>query len=77
MLGEVRAAGGPHLREVAVADRYEGPPVPPGRVSLTLGLRFQASGRTLTGEEVERAMTDVIGRLRAAGHEIRGESRAG
>jgi phenylalanyl-tRNA synthetase beta chain len=77
LLGEVRGAGGPQLREVVVSDRYEGPPVPPGSVSLTLALRFQASERTLTGEEVERAMTDVIGRLRAAGHEIRGESRAG
>jgi phenylalanyl-tRNA synthetase beta chain len=77
LLAEVRAAAGPHLREVAVADRYEGPPVPAGRVSLTLALRFQAGERTLTGEEVERAMADVTGRLRASGHEIRGDQRAG
>lgn len=77
LLAEVRAAAGALLREVAVADRYEGPPVPDGRVSLTLALRFQAAERTLTGEEVDRAMADVIGRLRASGHEIRGESRAG
>ena len=77
LLAEVRAAAGTLLREVMVADRYEGPPVPEGRVSLTLALRFQAAGRTLTGDEVERAMADVIGRLRASGHEIRGESRAG
>jgi phenylalanyl-tRNA synthetase beta chain len=73
LLGEVRSAAGPHLREVAVADRYEGAPVPPGRVSLTLALRFQAAERTLTGDEVERAMADVIGRLRASGHELRGD----
>jgi phenylalanyl-tRNA synthetase beta chain len=77
LLAEVRAAAGPLLREAAIADRYEGPPVPAGRVSLTLALRFQAGERTLTGDEVERAMAEVIGRLRATGHEIRGESRAG
>jgi phenylalanyl-tRNA synthetase beta chain len=77
LLADVRAAAGPHLRDVAVADRYEGPPVPAGRVSLTLALRFQAGERTLTGDEVERAMADVIGRLRASGHEIRGDERAG
>lgn len=77
LLADVRAAAGPYLRDVAVADRYEGPPVPAGRVSLTLALRFQAGERTLTGDEVERAMADVIGRLRASGHEIRGDERAG
>ncbi|HET9315602.1 MAG TPA: phenylalanine--tRNA ligase subunit beta [Vicinamibacteria bacterium] len=77
LLAEVRGAAGPHLRDVAVADRYEGAPVPAGRVSLTLALRFQAGERTLTGDEVERAMADVVGRLRASGHEIRGEERAG
>jgi phenylalanyl-tRNA synthetase beta chain len=77
LLSEVRTAAGALLRDVEVADRYEGTPVPAGRVSLTLALRFQAAERTLTGEEVERAMADVIGRLRASGHEIRGESRAG
>jgi phenylalanyl-tRNA synthetase beta chain len=77
LLAEVRAAGGPYLRDVAVADRYEGAPVPAGRVSVTLALRFQAGERTLTGDEVERAMADVAGRLRASGHEIRGDERAG
>jgi phenylalanyl-tRNA synthetase beta chain len=77
LLRDVRTAAGALLRDVVVADRYEGSPVPAGRVSLTLALRFQAAERTLTGEEVERAMADVIGRLRASGHEIRGESRAG
>jgi phenylalanyl-tRNA synthetase beta chain len=77
LLADVRAAAGELLRDVSVADRYEGAPVPAGRVSLTLALRFQAPSRTLTSEEVERAMADVIGRLRASGHEIRGESRAG
>jgi len=36
-------------------------------------LRFQAQERTLLGDEVDRAMEDVAARLRADGHEIRGE----
>ena len=73
LLGVVREAAGPLLRDAAVADRYEGAPLPAGRVSLTLSLRFQAQERTLLGDEVDRAMQDVGARLRAAGHEIRGE----
>jgi phenylalanyl-tRNA synthetase beta chain len=73
LLGVVREAAGPLLRDAALADRYEGAPLPAGRVSLTLSLRFQAQERTLLGDEVDRAMQDVGARLRAAGHEIRGE----
>ena len=73
LLGVVREAAGPLLRDAAVSDRYEGAPLPAGRVSLTLSLRFQAQERTLLGDEVDRAMQDVGARLRAAGHEIRGE----
>lgn len=73
LLGVVREAAGPLLREAVLADRYEGAPLPAGRVSLTLSLRFQAQERTLLGDEVDRAMQDVAARLRADGHEIRGE----
>jgi phenylalanyl-tRNA synthetase beta chain len=68
-----RPAGGAILRSFTVSDRYEGPPVPAGRVSLTLRLLFQHAERTLTGEEVQRAVDAVAGALRAAGAEIRGE----
>jgi phenylalanyl-tRNA synthetase beta chain len=73
LLGVVREAAGPLLREVTLTDRYEGAPLPAGRASLTLSLRFQAQERTLQGDEVDRAMQDVAARLRADGHEIRGE----
>jgi phenylalanyl-tRNA synthetase beta chain len=69
----VRAAAGEHLRAVRVVDRYEGAPVPAGKVSLTLALAFQDPERTLTGEEVQAAVDRVVGDLRAAGAEIRGE----
>ena len=71
--GRVRRSAGPLLVAVAVADRYDGPGVPQGKVSLTLGLRYQHPERTLTGEEVQSSVDGVIRDLRAAGLEIRGQ----
>ena len=69
----VRRAGGGLLRSVSLVDRYTGNQLPPGKVSLTVSLRFQDRERTLTSDEVQAAMGDVIRELRAAGLEIRGE----
>jgi phenylalanyl-tRNA synthetase beta chain len=69
----VRASAGELLREVTVSDRYEGPPVPAGKVSLTLGLRFQHAERTLTGDEVQQAVERAIHDLKQAGVDVRGE----
>jgi phenylalanyl-tRNA synthetase beta chain len=69
----VRAAGGPRLQATDVTARYDRPPVPPGRVSLTFRLVFQDPSRTLTGDEVQAAMDAVTAALRQRGHEIRGE----
>ena len=69
----VRAAAGERLRSVSLLDRYTGNQVPPGKVSLTVSLRFQDPERTLTSEEVQEAVDGVVRELRAAGLEIRGE----
>ncbi len=78
----VRASAGPRLAEVRVTARFDRPPVPPGRVSLTFRLVFQDPSRTLTGDEVQAAMDAVARALRARGYsqrqaeatsEIRGE----
>jgi phenylalanyl-tRNA synthetase beta chain len=69
----VRAAAGARLRSVSLLDRYTGNQVPPGKVSLTVSLRFQDPERTLTSEEVQEAVDGVVRDLRAAGLEIRGE----
>ncbi len=69
----VRQAAGERLRSVSLVDRYTGNQVPPGKVSLTVSLRFQDRERTLTSEEVQAAMDEVIRELRGAGLEIRGE----
>lgn len=69
----VRGAAGALLREVVLLDRYEGSPLPAGRSSLTLGLRYQHVERTLFGEEVQASVEAVTAALRARGLEIRGE----
>jgi phenylalanyl-tRNA synthetase beta chain len=69
----VRGAAGELLREINIVDRYQGAPVPAGRYSLTLGLRYQHAERTLTGEEVQASVEAVAAALRARDIEIRGE----
>jgi len=70
---EIRAAAGPALQSVSVVDRYAGSPVPSGKVSLTLTLRYQHEARTLTGDEVQKSVDQVIAALQASGATIRGE----
>jgi phenylalanyl-tRNA synthetase beta chain len=69
----VREAAGALLKDVAIVKRYMGPPIPPGKASLTLSLVYQDPGRTLTGEEVQASVDHIVAALRAAGLEIRGE----
>jgi phenylalanyl-tRNA synthetase beta chain len=69
----IRAAAGDLLRDVWVVDRYEGPPLAPGTVSVTVTLQYQHASRTLTGDEVEASVRRVRDALRGAGCEIRGE----
>jgi phenylalanyl-tRNA synthetase beta chain len=73
LLALVRQAAGPLLQSAAVTDRYEGPPVPPGKVSLTLTLVFQDPARTLTAEDVQERVEAIMTELRQAGAEIRSE----
>jgi phenylalanyl-tRNA synthetase beta chain len=68
----VRRAGGPSLEGVTVFDVYHGTGLAEGEKSLGFRLRFRASDRTLTDEEVDaqirqivKAATDEVGaRLR-------------
>jgi phenylalanyl-tRNA synthetase beta chain len=61
--GEVEAAirshAGPLLLSVGLFDIYRGKPLPEDRRSLAFRLVFGASDRTLTEEEVDRAVADV------------------
>jgi phenylalanyl-tRNA synthetase beta chain len=74
IVGRVQVAAGDLLRHVEVKDRYDRPPVPPGKVSLMVSLRYQDPERTLTNDEVQASVEAVIQELRAAGLEIRARS---
>jgi phenylalanyl-tRNA synthetase beta chain len=73
IVGRVRSSAAARLRSVAVVDRYAGDPIPRGKVGLTLSLRFQDPGRTLTSDEIQESVEAVIRDLRSAGAEVRGE----
>jgi phenylalanyl-tRNA synthetase beta chain len=73
LLERIAAAAGPRLTGLSVVDRYAGPGIPEGKASLTVTLRLQDPERTLTGDEVQQAVSRVVASLREQGAEIRGE----
>jgi phenylalanyl-tRNA synthetase beta chain len=56
----------PLLEGFELRDRFAGPPVPEGKVSLTFRFRFRHPQRTLVAEEVDRVEQDIVGHLRSA-----------
>jgi phenylalanyl-tRNA synthetase beta chain len=66
-------AGAQLLSRVEVFDLYEGEELPEGYRSVAHRLRFQSSDRTLTDDEVERAMGRILRKLKEElGVEARG-----
>ncbi len=65
LVATARQAGGPLVRDVAVFDRYEGPQVGEGRVSLALRLVIADPGRTLTDDEIAACVAAVRDALAA------------
>jgi phenylalanyl-tRNA synthetase beta chain len=59
----IREAGAPLLDAAVLFDVFEGPPVPEGRRSLAFSLDFRAPDRTLTDEEAEGAVRDIVAAL--------------
>ncbi|HTY95215.1 MAG TPA: phenylalanine--tRNA ligase subunit beta [Steroidobacteraceae bacterium] len=57
-------AGSSFLRNVRVFDVYRGAGIEEGRKSVALGLIFQDISRTLTDDEVDRAVAAVVADLR-------------
>ena len=51
------------LAAVSFFDRYQGKGVPPGAVSLSIRLTFQAADRTLTDAEVQRSVETILAEL--------------
>lgn len=58
------AAGGALLQSVAIFDVYEGEGVAEARRSIGYRLRFRAADRTLTDDEVDRAVADSLAHVK-------------
>jgi phenylalanyl-tRNA synthetase beta chain len=63
LVSEVQSLGGALLESVEVFDRYQGPQVPQGRVSLGLRLRYREAGRTLSDTDVEPIHQRIVERM--------------
>ena len=63
-LAAARDGGGELLRDLELIDVYRGQGIDSGKKSLTLGLLFQVASSTLTDDEVEVAVNNVLAALR-------------
>jgi phenylalanyl-tRNA synthetase beta chain len=64
VVAEIRAAGGELLHDARLFDLYRGDSIPPGTKSLAFALSYQASDRTLTDKEVDKAHKKIEDRLK-------------
>jgi phenylalanyl-tRNA synthetase beta chain len=60
LAGVVGRAGGSTLEAIVYLDTFRGGNIPDDRHSLHFGLRFRHPERTLTGDEVERAVQSIV-----------------
>jgi phenylalanyl-tRNA synthetase beta chain len=56
----------PLLEGFELRDRFSGPSVPAGKVSLTVRFRYRHPQRTLVADEVDRVEQEIVGHLRSA-----------
>jgi phenylalanyl-tRNA synthetase beta chain len=64
VLAVVREHAGPMLRDVALFDRYQGPPLGEREVSLAVRMRFEPGDRVLGDGELETLVDEVAAALR-------------
>ncbi len=63
ILATIQELAPSYLREVSLIDYYTGPPIEPGKRSLTYSLLYRAEDRTLTDQEVEGEHGDLVKEL--------------
>ncbi|MEK7681823.1 MAG: hypothetical protein AAB369_03250, partial [Chloroflexota bacterium] len=51
------------VAQATLVDVYAGAQVPPGKKSLACRITLQTSDRTLTAEEAQKALDDILKRL--------------
>ncbi|MEE9168547.1 MAG: phenylalanine--tRNA ligase subunit beta, partial [bacterium] len=64
---KIQEWGGTNLKDIFIFDVYSGQQVPIGKKSIAFSLTFQANERTLTEDEVNEAVDQII---RAARNEF-------
>lgn len=60
----IRSVEGAPIARVTIFDRYQGKPVPEGKVSMAVNIVFQSPGRTLVSGEVADGVDRIVQRLR-------------
>lgn len=60
IVGAIRYAGGPILKDVRLIDRYKGKQIPADKVSLTYRLEYQDPSRTLEEKDVAQVHDEVL-----------------
>jgi phenylalanyl-tRNA synthetase beta chain len=70
ILRTIASAGGHLLDKTRLFDRYSGPPIPAGKISLAFSVSYRHPDRTLTDEETDAAHGAIIEALRTA-HDAR------
>jgi phenylalanyl-tRNA synthetase beta chain len=65
ILGAIRESAGDNLTDLRLFDVYQGKGIDPQRKSLAVGLTLQHPSRTLTDDEVNKAVQNVITLLEA------------
>jgi phenylalanyl-tRNA synthetase beta chain len=56
----------PFVEEIILFDIYQGPPIPDGKKGISYRIRYRASDRTLTDEEVNQYHEKIFSRLKEA-----------
>ncbi|MEB3329596.1 MAG: phenylalanine--tRNA ligase subunit beta [Candidatus Sericytochromatia bacterium] len=64
-LAAIREVGGDLLERVSMFDRYAGPGIPEGQVSLGFSLVYRAAGRTLSTAEVDPVHQAIVDHMHA------------
>ena len=60
----IKSTGGKDLESLTLFDLYRGDPVPGGKKSLAYSLTFRSPDRTLTDEEANRHMEEILSTLK-------------
>jgi len=64
----IRSFQQPFIEEIHLFDIYEGLPIPEGKKGISYRIRYQASDRTLTDEEVNQYHEKILAKLKEVFH---------